>query len=191
MLFPQNLFVALGVTFFSFLSISYNLWTKEKGIIGNATVALSNTAPYLLTLVALEAKDESTILVVVVMAIITFCGVIGRELVKGIQDIEGDRITDSRTFAVQYGPKRVVQLATFFFLLLVLLIPLPMLIKFHDNVFYLILMLITVGLFLYTVQMLYRDPSVESGKKARSYTRTALWIGSTAFFIGAVFLTIT
>ena len=190
-LFPNNIYVTLGVTLFSFLSISYNLWTKEKGLIGNATVAFSNTAPYLLTLVALEAQDQDTILVVVVMAIITFCGVIGRELVKGVQDVEGDRITDSRTFAVQYGPQRAIKLATAFFILLIFLIPIPMFIKFQNNIFYLILMIITVALLLYTVFMLYNDPSVASGKKARSYTRIALWIGSAAFLVGAIALTVS
>jgi len=184
-LFSDNYLVTVGVTFFSFLSLSYNLWTKEKGLIGNATVALSNTAPYLLTLIALDARDPDTILVVVVMAIITFCGVIGRELVKGIMDIEGDRITNSRTFAVQFGPKRAVQLASVFFIILIFLIPIPMFIKFQDNLIYLGLMVITVLLMLYTVAILYNDPSVASGKKARSYSRTALWIGSTGFFIGA------
>ena len=184
-LFPDNCLVTIGVTFFSFLSISYNLWTKEKGIIGNATVSLSNTAPYLLTLIALDARDPDTILVVIVMAIIVFCGVIGRELVKGIMDIEGDRITNSRTFAVQFGPKRAVQVASIFFLILIFLIPIPMFIKFQDNLIYLGLMIITVCLLLYTVVILYKDPSIVSGKKARSYSRTALWIGSTAFFVGA------
>ena len=184
-LFPDNCLVAIGVTFFSFLSISYNLWTKEKGIIGNATVSLSNTAPYLLTLIALDARDPDTILVVIVMAIIVFCGVIGRELVKGIMDIEGDRITNSRTFAVQFGPKRAVQVASIFFLILTFLIPIPMFIKFQYNLIYLGLMIITVCLLLYTVVILYKDPSIVSGKKARSYSRTALWIGSTAFFVGA------
>ncbi|MHA1994744.1 MAG: UbiA family prenyltransferase [Candidatus Hodarchaeales archaeon] len=187
-LFDGNFLVPIGVLIFSFLSVSYNLWTKEKGILGNMTVAGSNTAPYLLTLVALEAKDQNTILVVVVMAIITFCGVLGRELVKGIMDIEGDRITDSRTFAVQYGPKRAVQLASFFFLILIILIPIPMFIKFQNNYLYLILMVITVLMFLYTVVILYNDPSIKSGNKARSYTRTALWIGSAAFLVGAIAL---
>ena len=184
-LFTDNWLVTLGVAFFSFLSISYNLWTKEKGLIGNATVALSNTAPYLLTLVALDARDPDTILVVLVMAIITFCGVLGRELVKGIMDIEGDRKTNYRTFAVQFGPKRAVQLASILFLVLIFLIPLPMFIKFKDNFLYLVLMIITVGILLYTVFILYKDPSVISGKKARSLSRTALWVGSSAFFIGA------
>jgi len=184
-LFFDNCFVTIGVIFFSFLSISYNLWTKEKGLVGNATVALSNTAPYLLTLIALDARDPDTILVVIVMAMITFCGVLGRELVKGIMDIEGDRITNSRTFAVQFGPKRAVQLASVFFIGLIFLIPIPMFIKFQDNLFYLVLMMITVILLLYSVTILYNDPSVASGKKARSYSRTALWIGSTAFFVGA------
>ncbi len=184
-LFSDNCLVTIGVTFFSFLSISYNLWTKHKGIVGNATVSLSNTAPYLLTLIALDARDPDTILVVVVMAIITFCGVIGRELVKGIMDIEGDRITNSRTFAVQFGPKRAVQVASIFFFILIFLIPIPMFIKFQGNFLYLSLMIITVCLLLYTVVILYQDPSIETGKKARSYSRTAMWIGSTAFFVGA------
>lgn len=185
-LFTDNLVVTIGVIIFSFLSLSYNLWTKDKGLIGNATVSTSNTAPYLLTLIALDARDPDTILVVTVIAIMIFCGVMGRELVKGIMDIEGDKITESKTFAVQYGPIRATQLATVFFVFLALLIPIPMVIKFQNNLLYLLLMAITVLMLLYTVYMLYKDPTVEAGKKARSYTRNALWVGSAAFFVGGI-----
>lgn len=185
-LFSDNLIVPLGVIIFSFLSISYNLWTKEKGLVGNATVSLSNTAPYLLTLIALDARDPDTILVVTIIAIITFCGVMGRELVKGIMDIEGDKAAESKTFAVQYGPIRAVRLATLFFIILIFLTPLPMVIKFQNNLLYLLLMITTVSILLYTVYMLYKDPSIEVGKKARSYTRNALWVGSAAFFVGGI-----
>lgn len=185
-LFTDNLVVTIGVIIFSFLSLSYNLWTKDKGLIGNATVSTSNTAPYLLTLIALDARDPDTILVVTVIAIMIFCGVMGRELVKGIMDIEGDKITESKTFAVQYGPIRATQLATVFFVFLALLIPIPMVIKFQNNLLYLLLMAITVLMLLYTVYILYKDPTVEAGKKARSYTRNALWVGSAAFFVGGI-----
>ncbi|MHA2175445.1 MAG: UbiA family prenyltransferase [Candidatus Hodarchaeales archaeon] len=187
-LFTDNLFVTLGVIIFSFISLSYNIWTKEKGLIGNATVSFSNTAPYLLTLIALKARDPDTILVVIVIAIIIFCGVMGRELVKGIMDIEGDKISDSKTFAVQYGPIRATQLATVFFVILFFLIPIPMFIKFQNNILYFGLMMTTVLILFYTVFILFKDPSVDTGKKARSYTRNALWVGSAAFFVGGIAL---
>ncbi|MFW9778060.1 MAG: UbiA family prenyltransferase [Candidatus Heimdallarchaeota archaeon] len=187
-LFVDNLLVTIGVAIFSFLSISYNLWTKEMGIIGNMTVAASDTAPAILALIALRGTDPSTILLVLSMSGITFFGVVGRELVKGVMDIEGDRIARSNTFAVRFGPIRAVQLATIFFVILAAIAPVPLFVKFHNNLLYVILMGITLGLFFYSIIILYQNPSVENGKKARSYTRLALWTGALSFLAGALFL---
>jgi geranylgeranylglycerol-phosphate geranylgeranyltransferase len=187
-LFIDNLLVTIGVAVFSFLSISYNLWTKEMGIIGNMTVAASDTAPAILALIALRGSELSTILVVLSMSGITFFGIVGRELVKGVMDVEGDRITKDHTFAVRYGPKRAVQLALIFFVILAIISPIPLFVKFHNNLLYIALMAVTLGLFMYSIIILYKDPSVENGKKARSYTRLALWTGALSFLAGALFL---
>jgi len=185
-LFMDNILVVLGVILFSFLGISYNLWTKERGLLGNITVAISDTAPALLALIAMGAKDAGTIFLVFIMAGITFFGVVGRELVKGIMDIEGDRAANSRTFTVVYGPKRAVQLASFFFIIVIFISPFPLFIKFYNSFLYLLLMSITIILLFLTVIILYNDPSIENGKKARSLTRSALWTGAIAFLIGAL-----
>ena len=187
-LFVDNLLVTLGVALVSILAVVYSMWTKDMGLIGNLTVATCDTAPFLLALMAMGAQEEETILVVLIMAIITFFGVTGRELIKGIMDIEGDKAANSKTFAVQYGPKRAVQLASIFFLIVVVLAPLPLFIKFQNNILYLGLMIVTIILLLYTVVILYHDHSVEAGKKGRHYTRTALWFGAFAFLVGVLSL---
>ncbi|NHJ00788.1 MAG: hypothetical protein EAX86_01545 [Candidatus Heimdallarchaeota archaeon] len=184
LLFLDNVLVTFGVSVISLLAISYSMWTKDMGFIGNLTVATCDTAPFILALIAMGAQEEETILVVLIMAALTFFGVTGRELIKGIMDIEGDKITNSQTFAVRYGPKRAVQLASFFFIIVIILAPFPLFVKFHNNYLYLVFMLITIALLLYTVILLYRDPSIEAGKKGRHYTRTALWCGAIAFLVG-------
>ncbi|MFX0125681.1 MAG: UbiA family prenyltransferase, partial [Candidatus Hodarchaeota archaeon] len=147
-LFMDNLLVVVGVTIFSFLSISYNIWTKERGLLGNMTVAACDMAPFILALIAMAGKeggtDIKTAMTVLIMATITFFGVVGRELIKGIMDIEGDRAANSHTFAVKYGPKRAVQLASIFFVIVIILTPLPLFFAFRNNIFYAIFMIITI-----------------------------------------------
>ncbi|MFX0123066.1 MAG: UbiA family prenyltransferase [Candidatus Hodarchaeota archaeon] len=190
LLFMDNLLVVFGVTIFSFLSISYNIWTKERGLLGNMTVAACDMAPFILALIAMAGKeggtDLNTTITVLIMATITFFGIVGRELIKGIMDIEGDRAAKSHTFAVKYGPKRAVQLASLFFMIVIILAPLPLFIKFQNNVFYTLFMLITIVLLFYSVLILLRDQSVATGKKGRTYTRTALWSGVLSFLVGAL-----
>lgn len=201
-LFMDNFLVVLGVAIFSFLAVSYNIWTKEKGLLGNMTVAACDMAPFLLALIAMAGKEGgadlfylfstevmNTTLIVLIMAAITFFGIVGRELIKGIMDIEGDRAADSLTFAVKYGPKRAVQLASVFFIVVIVLAPLPLFIKFHNNIFYALLMFVTIFLLLYSVFILLRDQSVVTGKKGRTYTRTALWFGVLSFLVGALTMT--
>lgn len=189
-LFMENLLVVFGVTIFSLLSISYNIWTKERGLLGNMTVAACNMAPFVLALIAMAGKegetDFNTAMTVLIIATISFFGVVGRELIKGIMDIEGDRAANLYTFAVKYGPKRAVQLASFFFMIVIILAPLPLFITFQNNLFYTAFMLITVVLLFYSVLILLRDQSVDTGKKGRTYTRTALWSGVLSFLMGAL-----
>ena len=190
LLFMDNLLVVIGVTIFSFLSISYNIWTKERGLIGNMTVAACDMAPFMLALIAMAGKeggtDFNTAMTVLIMATITFFGVVGRELIKGIMDIEGDRVANSNTFAVKYGPKKAVQLASFFFVIVIILAPLPLFLTFRNNIFYAIFMVITILFLFYSVLILLRDQSIETGKKGRTYTRTALWSGVLSFLVGAL-----
>jgi geranylgeranylglycerol-phosphate geranylgeranyltransferase len=190
LLFLDNPLVVLGVSIFSFLSVSYNIWTKEKGLLGNMTVAACDVAPFLLALIAMAGKeggsDFNTTLVVCVMAGITFFGVVGRELLKGIMDMEGDRAAESHTFAVKYGPKRAVQLASMFFIVVIILAPIPLFIKFQNNIFYATFMFLAIFLLLYSIFILIRDQSVAAGKKGRKYTRTALWFGVLSFLVGAL-----
>lgn len=189
-LFVDNLLVVVGVTIFSFLSISYNIWTKERGLLGNMTVAACDMAPFILALIAMAGKeggtDSNTTMTVLIMATITFFGVVGRELIKGIMDIEGDRAANSHTFVVKYGPKRAVQLASIFFAIVIILAPLPLFFIFRNNIFYAIFMIITIIFLFYSVLILLRDQSVATGKKGRTYTRTALWSGVLAFLVGAL-----
>ncbi|UCG02230.1 MAG: UbiA family prenyltransferase [Candidatus Heimdallarchaeota archaeon] len=190
LLFMDNLLVVFGVTIFSLLSISYNIWTKERGLLGNMTVAACDMAPFILALIAMAGKeggtDFYTAITVLIMALITFFGIVGRELIKGIMDIEGDRAADSHTFAVKYGPKRAVQLASAFFVIVIILAPLPLFITFQNNIFYAIFMFIAIVLLFYSVLILLRDQSVATGKKGRTYTRTALWSGVLSFLVGAL-----
>ncbi len=189
-LFMDNLLVVFGVTIFSLLSISYNIWTKERGLLGNMTVAACDMAPFILALIAMAGKeggtDFSTAITVLIMATITFFGVVGRELIKGIMDIEGDRAANSHTFAVKYGPKRAVQLASLFFMIVIVIAPVPLFLKFQNNIFYAVFMLIAIVLLFYSVFILLRDQSVATGKKGRTYTRTALWFGVLSFLVAAL-----
>lgn len=201
-LFSNNPLVVIGVTISSLLAISYNIWTKEKGLVGNITVAACDMAPFLLALIAMAGKEGGTdvfylftaeivetTLIVLIMTAITFFGIVGRELIKGIMDIEGDRATNSNTFAVRYGPKRAVQLASIFFMVVIVLAPVPLFIKFQNNIFYAAFMLIAIVLLFYSVLILSRDQSVSAGKKGRTYTRTALWSGILSFLVGALTMT--
>ncbi|MFX1285728.1 MAG: UbiA family prenyltransferase [Promethearchaeota archaeon] len=202
LLFSDNLLIVIGVTIASFLAISYNIWTKEKGLMGNMTVAACDMAPFLLALIAMAGKEGGTdlnylftseiietTLVVLIMTAITFFGVVGRELIKGIMDMEGDRATSSHTFAVRYGPKRAVQLASIFFMIVIVLAPIPLFVKFQNNIFYAAFMVVTIILLFYSVLILSRDQSVTTGKKGRTYTRTALWSGVLSFLVGALTMT--
>ncbi len=184
----QNVPLLALVLFFTAIAYGYNLYLKESGIAGNLLVSFSYAAPYALGAFAMKVTNQTVALTIVVMVAITFFGALGREFLKGIMDMEGDRSKGIKTIAVTKGPVVAAAASNLMFLIVLLLSPIPYFLSYEGNIIYLIFILITdVFLFLSGIPLLF-NPSKENSKRGRMYTRLALWSGAFAFLLGALTL---
>jgi geranylgeranylglycerol-phosphate geranylgeranyltransferase len=104
------------------VSMAYTTIGKRSGLGGNFLVSLCVAIPFVYGSLAVAEVIE---LKVLVFAGIVFLSYTGREITKGIVDVQGDRARGVKTVAVRYGERNAAFASAFFYLLGVLLSPVP------------------------------------------------------------------
>jgi len=82
------------------LAVAYSARIKRTGLPGNAVVAFNTALPFVYGSLATGQLAP----LVCALALTAFFATLGREVVKGVADIEGDRALGVRTVAVVWGP---------------------------------------------------------------------------------------
>ncbi len=171
---------------FIFIGVSYNLGIKQLGFLGNIWVSLGYMAPLFVGFVLLNPSDEKTILACIFILNSTFFLALGREIIKDIQDFEGDSKQNLKSLAIKIGPRRAGIVAVFLFLITSGSTVIVGLFIYQNLVFWLfdIFFLATLVLTGYTIL----TEQAQGGKKARKYTRWSMWVALGAFFFGIFFI---
>lgn len=173
--------LAFIITFAGFL---YDFKLKEFGFSGNIYIAFSMAAPFIFgSVVATNTIVPSAGL----LALLAFFSGIGREIVKGIEDVEGDALRNVKTIARLKGENRAAQFASSMFALSIILSFLP--IFFVDKYFldpkYVIPIAGTDALLIYTSRELLAGKwEKQLIKKYRKRTLEAMALGLVGFFVG-------
>jgi geranylgeranylglycerol-phosphate geranylgeranyltransferase len=117
----------------------YARWSKRWFITGNIMVAAISSSAFVAgALVAGAARAG------IIPAAIAFVFVVCREIVKGMEDVLGDRQGGVRTLAVALGAERAGTIASVLMLLLAALLPVPALAA-HYHAPYLLIMELSVA----------------------------------------------
>lgn len=107
---------------FALIGWFYNYRGKKMGLFGNSLVALSLAIPYIYGSVALS---NYAINLGYLLALTSFLAGLGREVLKGLSDIAGDKIRNIRTVAISLGVDVAKKIAGILFLLAVISSVLP------------------------------------------------------------------
>jgi len=160
---------------------TYTTFGKRSGLPGNFLVSICVAIPFIYGM-AIVAEVRLNVLLFASMA---FLSNTGREITKGIVDVKGDMTENVKTMAVRYGEKSAAIAAASFYLLAVLLSPIPWLLGL-ESFWYIPLVLITdIGLTASSL-MLLRDYSRENARKIKRNVLLWFIIGLLAFIVGAV-----
>jgi geranylgeranylglycerol-phosphate geranylgeranyltransferase len=159
---------------------AYTTVGKRSGLPGNLLVSACVAIPFIYGSVALTAGVELNVLLFASMA---FLSNTGREVTKGIVDVEGDRTQNVKTLAVRYGDKKAMWAAVVFFLSAVLLSPIPWLLGLV-SVWFIPFVLVTDGGLTVSSFMLFRDHSREKARKIKNIVLLWFVFGLLAFIFG-------
>ena len=174
--------LAFLITLAGFL---YDLKLKEFGVTGNIYIAFSMAAPFIFgSVVALNVVTPA----VAVLASIAFLSGFAREIMKGIEDVEGDSLRNVKTIARMKGLRVAANYSAGIFILSVLLSPLPFLYldKFAFDLKYLIPVLVTDFILLkISYDLLSGKYDVVQIRKYRKRSLIAMLLGLIGFLAGA------
>jgi geranylgeranylglycerol-phosphate geranylgeranyltransferase len=175
--------LCLVVAIFAWLVfVAYTIVGKRSGLPGNFLVSTCVAVPFIYGSAAMVNKVELNVLVFASMA---FLSNTGREVTKGIVDVKGDEMQGVKTLAVRYGVKNAAIAATIFYLLAVLLTPIPWLLKLVSFWFIPLVAVTDFGLVACSF-MLLKNYSRENARKIKNVVLLWLIIGLLAFVAGAI-----
>lgn len=167
---------------FWLISVSYVTLGKKTGLPGNFLVSACVSAPFIYgSLAAIGVVKES----VWIFVSMVFLSNTGREITKGIVDVQGDKARNVKTLAVIYGERKAAVAAAFFYLLAVSLTPIPPLLNLVSFWFIPIVMVTNIGLVASSITLL-KDYSRENARKVKKQVLGWFLIGLLAFIAGYI-----
>jgi len=161
------------------ISITYITKGKGTGLPGNFLVSASVVIPFIYGGLTVGQIETSTLLFVA----IAFLSNTGREVTKGIVDVEGDRSHNIKTIAVTYGERTAAVAAAVFSLLAVCLSPLPWLWELVSDWFLPPVLLTDIGMLVSSI-MLLRNYSRKNAKIIKNLSLIWFTTGLLAFIFG-------
>lgn len=159
----------------------YNAFLKRSPLIGNVVVGILTGTAFIF-----GSYSVGNIEAGVIPALFACLFNISREILKDIEDIEGDKVGRIRTFPIEYGVEAALLLTTILFALIIIGTFLPFLMGLY-NFAYLILVFLGVDLVLiYTAVSMWRSPTASVIGKLNRVLKYDMLIGILAIFIGTM-----
>lgn len=166
----------------SILMIYYAYSLKKKFLIGNIVISFLTGLSFVFGGVVV-----GEITVSILLGFYAFLMTMAREIVKDMEDVEGDKIEGAKTLPIISGLRISSILAGFFMIFASLSSPILYFIGIF-TVFYLPLLFIAIILFLWSALSILKDQSVKNTAKVSKRLKIGMGITFLAFAAGSPFL---
>ena len=163
------------------ISVMYTTVGKRSGLPGNLLVSLCVSIPFVYGSVVIATEIKLNVLL---FALIVFLSITGREITKGIVDVQGDRTQNVKTLALRYGEKNAAIAATAFYLSAVGLSPAPWLLGLVSFWYVPLVVVTDIGLVASSL-MLLKNHSRENSRRIKNTVLLWFIFGLLAFIVGA------
>ncbi|PWV37343.1 MAG: hypothetical protein DJ555_02715 [Desulfurococcaceae archaeon] len=187
-----GIFVGLFVAANTLLTYLYSWRLKRLGLVGNIAVSMLSANSILygsISYASVQSNiDPKSLGLALIPWLFAFIMSLSREIVKGIEDISGDREQGVRTLAVTRGYvyASLITIALLVFLLAIVALPLI----YRWSVGYLALSITSIIIFLASVASIpvSRDMgiAVKRASISRSVSKASLLLGTLAFLVWAI-----
>lgn len=170
-LFTFDLECILIVVIACVLMVSYEVALKQRGFVGNVTIAVLTGMMFLLGgAVVGDAADN------VIVALMALLVSVGREIAKDIEDMESDE-GDRLTLPMRIGPRKAAALACVFFVAGPVLSVAPMVWHTYGPLYYSVV--VADAIFVYCAAVVFSSPH-----RAQKFAKLAMVVALVAFIAG-------
>lgn len=168
--------IALGS---SLLLVLYSYRLKGTVLWGNVTVAFVTGLAFVYGGLAV-----GRIRIAAVIGVFAFFFHLAREIIKDVEDMEGDRLQGLRTLPIRYGIKVAMACSTGILSLLILLTIVPYILELL-SVHYLIAVVLGVDLFLvYVMISMWKKPTAAHMGRLAVWMKADMFMGLAAVYLG-------
>ena len=180
--FSINLLLGMIAFLSSVLMIFYARDLKTKCLVGNMSISFLTGLCFVFGGIAV-----GQIVVSIYLGFFAFLMTMAREIVKDMEDVEGDKIEGAATLPILRGMRTSSILAAAFMILASIGSPLLYFMGIF-SVFYLPVLFLAIIIFLYCATSILKDQSVENAKKVSKRIKLGMAITFVAFAVGSPFL---
>ena len=161
--------------------VAYTTVGKRSGLPGNFLVSTCVAIPFVYGSIAVVSAVRLNVLIFACMA---FLSNTGREITKGIVDVQGDKMQGVKTLAVRFSERTAAIVAALLYLSAVVLSPVPWLLSLVSFWFLPFVILTDLGLAASSL-MVVKDFSRESARRVKKLVLLWFVLGLLAFVAGA------
>ena len=173
-------FLAYIIAFsISLLLFLYSYRLKRLPLIGNLAVSFSTGMAFIYGGIAVHRVVETLI-----PAIFAFFYHFGREIIKDIQDREGDTSEKARTFPIIYGNRLSLILTTLNFALLTVLVFLPFLFGWYGIKYILVILFGVYPVIFFSVWSMWRNQTPGNLGFISNLLKADMLVGLLAIYLG-------
>jgi len=164
--------------FNSLLLALYTSKLKRRGLVGNLAIGYLVGSTFLFGGLAVGPVQA-----VGILASMAALSTVGRELIKDVEDMPGDREMGLRTLPLTHGARVATWLAVPFIAAAIALSPLPWWLDLLSGA-YLALVLVAVACFAVGAILIAKEPGIRSASRASLACKLGMGFGLLAFLAG-------
>lgn len=179
-----NPYAFLIAFIFNILAIVYNYKLKDLPLVGNFYIALTMSIPLIFGNFVVSEFIHPLIFL---LAILAFISGLGREIIKSVQDMKGDKkARNSNSYPILVGRKNALYTSAFlYFIFLIFVLVLSF--EINNPISLLLLALISLYFIFEIVQIIREKVNKKSLEISRKFSLIALFLGMLSVLIEVIF----
>ena len=170
--------------FFGFIGWLYAAWGKKSGFFGNIIVSIS----FSIGLIYGAVLNSSAVPLYIYFFFLTsFFLLLAREIIKGCEDIEGDKEQGVKTLAIQIGIKKATLISMISALFAILFFVLPLFTPIIDPILFLISMICGLVIVIFAIILMLKKNLVKKDfSKISLSLKIGAFLGLIAFILASI-----
>jgi geranylgeranylglycerol-phosphate geranylgeranyltransferase len=162
------------------LLVFYSSHLKRTPLLGNVTVGFFTALAFIYGGIAIGKLDRAA-----APAVFSFLFHCGREILKDVEDKEGDRKSSAKTFPIVYGVNPALLLVTLIFVTLIIATVKAFLMGYYHERYLWVVLFGVHPVLAFTIFSMWRDPSSKNLHVLNNVLKWDMIVGLLAIYLGS------